>query len=149
MPYSLGEFCDRALIAEDTIPQWGQVDTSKKGTIHTHIYEMYMNTVHGFYFISGILRSMCITRNYYACLVLLICNDHYSREYNRREKDAKIVMFFLFFFTETMELCVIHFFCPCPVVSLSFPHDYVMSRSNKGGTCCCLHHKNVINVCNE
>lgn len=109
MQHSKGESSDQALITEDTIPQWEQVDTSKKGTIRTHIYEMYMNIVHGFYFLSGILRSMCITRNYYACLVLLIYNDHYSREYNKNEEDdAKIYnesrlscfsfVFFFFFY---------------------------------------------------
>lgn len=101
-----------------------------------------------FVFISGILWSMCFTRNYYACLVLLICNDHYSRVEQEGGKDAKIYneswlsCFFCFFLTKTMELCLIHiFFCPCPFVSLSFPHDYEMSCSKKGGTCCCLHHK--------
>lgn len=59
----------------------------------------------------------------------------------------------LFFLTETMELRLIHtfFFCPRPFVSLSFPHDYVMSCSNNGwDSRCCLHlKKNVINVFNE
>lgn len=43
------------------------------------------------------------------------------------------------------------FFCPRPFVSLSFPHDYVMSCSNNGwDSRCCLHlKKNVINVFNE
>lgn len=93
-----------------------------------------------FVFISGILWSMCITRNYYACLVLLIFNDHYSREEGKRCQNLQWELIVMFFLTETMELRLIHIYF-CPFVSLSFPHDYVMSCSNKGGTRCCLHHK--------
>lgn len=73
-----------------------------------------------FAFISGILCSMCITRNYYACLVILTFNNHYSREYNRRGKYAKIYneswLSCFFILTETIELHVIHtFFVPVPL----------------------------------
>lgn len=63
--------------------------------------------------------SMCITRSYYACLVLLICNDHYSTLGGGGWwQDAKR----LSFSRETMELNLIHSFCPRRFVSVSFPH---------------------------
>lgn len=98
-----------------------------------------------FVFISGILWSMCITRNYYACLVFLICNDHYSRVQQEGKKDAKIYnetwLSFFFFLRKQWNCASYISLCPRRFVSVSFPHDNVMSCSNKGGTRCCLHHK--------
>lgn len=129
------------------VPQWEQVDRlkiPKKGTIYMKCTQ---TSYTDFVFISGILWSMCITRNYYACLVLLnfffLSLLTITPEYSRGG-DAKIQLFFFcfVFLKETMELRIIHTFSvPVPFVSLLFPHDYMMSYSSKGGTYCCLHHK--------
>lgn len=63
--------------------------------------------------------SMCITKSYYACLVLLICNDRYSTHYSTLGgwQDAKR----LSFSREPVELNWIHSFCPRRLVSVSSP----------------------------
>lgn len=102
-----------------------------------------------FVFLNGILWSMCITSNYYACLVLFFwflmtitpespTGGKMMPKFTMKD-DCHVLFFFSFFFfiKETMELRIIHnFFCPCPFVSLSFLCDNhtVSYSSNKGAT---------------
>lgn len=73
------------------VPKREQVDRPRAP--QTRAIYIYMKCTKTSY-MDFVFISMCITRSYYACLVLLICNDHYSTEYIGGVTRCQKIVFF-------------------------------------------------------